>query len=247
MAVATQTSCQIFFDEYRFGANATMANIGVTVATKDSTTFTSGGYQNFVASLKTLVADFTGFNDYAVGGFDEWQRSNYGTTQVVSVSPGVEATGNVAIITQGIPDIAPSFDATVGDIPSVKFACKPVGQVIAEGQVTNITTPTITANGFSTPVNIGNLGATQQASAAIHVISITGTATPTITAQIQSSATSGGAYTNRGSAGSGITVIGGQFLRTGVIGAVAEGWWRISWTVSGTSPVFGVYASLAIN
>lgn len=247
MAVATQTSCQIFLDEFRFGANATMANIGVTVATKDATTFGSGGYMNYVAGLKMLVADFQGFNDYASGAFDEWQRSNYGTTQTVSVSPGVEATGNVVVITQGIPDVAPSFDAQVGNIPAVKFACKPVGQVIAEGQVTQITTPTIIANGNSTPVNIGNLGATQQASAAIHVISIAGTATPTITAQIQSSATSGGAYTNRGAAGAGITAIGGQFLRTGVLGAVAEGWWRINWTVSGTSPIFGVYASLAIN
>lgn len=247
MAVAVQTSAQIFLDEFRFGASATNAAFGVSLAKKDATTFGSGGFEMSTTGLKMLDLNLTGFNDFGSGALDEWMRSNYGTTQVISVGPGVEATGSTVVITQGIPDMAPSFDATVGDIPSVKFACKPVGQVIGEGQVTNITTPTLTANIASTPVNIGNLGATQQASAAIHVLSIVGTATPTLTAQIQSSTTSGGAYTNRGSAGAGITAIGGQFLRTGVLGAVAEGWWRINWVVSGTSPIFSVFASLAIS
>lgn len=247
MAVATQTSCQIFLDEFRFATFATAVDQATVVTMKNATTFGSGGYSMFVAGLKMLNLNLTGLNDYAALSLDEWLRGNVGTTQVVSIGPGIEATGSTVVITQGIPDVASNFDAQVGDIPAVKFAVKPVGQVIAEGQVTQITSPTITANGFSTPVNIGNLGATQQASAAIHVISIAGTATPTLTAQIQSSTTSGGAYTNRGSAGAGITAIGGQFLRTGVLGAVAEGFWRISWTVSGTSPIFGVFASLAIS
>lgn len=245
MAVATVLSTQIFMDEYRFTTNANMTHIATNVVMKNSTTFVSGGYDTFVPGLKNLVCDLGGFNDYAAGGLDEWMRSNYGTTQTVTVVPLGETLGNAAVITQGILETDPSFDGSVGDIPAVKLSVKPVGQVIAQGQVTNITSPTITVTGNTTPVQVGAITATQQMRAAVHVLAISGTATPTLTCQLASSATSGGAYTTRGPAGAGITVIGGQFLATGLIGAITDTWWRLNYTVTGTSPIFTVFASIA--
>lgn len=246
MAIAAQTSAEIFLGSYRFTVNATNVNVGLHVDVKDATTFGSGGFEQFVPGLKVLTLNLQGLTDYAAGAYDEWIRTSYGTVQVASVSPGVMAVGNTVVITQGIPETNENFGGHVGDISKVSTAVKPVGNVVAQGQVTNITAPTITVTGNTTPVQVGALGALQQAYAAIHVVTIAGTATPTLTCQLASSPTSGGAYTTRGAAGAGLTAIGGQFLATGILGVITDTWWRLNYTVSGTSPIFTVFASIAV-
>lgn len=104
------------------------------------------------------------------------------------------------------------------------------------------TARTTTANG--TPVQLGALSSTQRLYAALHVLSIAGTSTPTITVKIQSAATSGGSYTDRITY-TAATAIGGQ--ASSVDGAVTDSWWRAQWTITGSSPsfLFAVSAGIA--
>jgi hypothetical protein len=113
---------------------------------------------------------------------------------------------------------------------------------IAEGQVTRSDATNITATTTTTPVQVGALTSTLYVVAAVHVSAYSGTGT--ITCQLQSASTSGGSYTNRGSAGAAISAVGAQWITaTGL--TVTDTWWRLNITAS-ASPVATVLASIAI-
>jgi hypothetical protein len=113
---------------------------------------------------------------------------------------------------------------------------------MAEGQVTRSDATNITATTTTTPVQIGALTSSLYVVAAVHVSAYSGTGT--ITCQLQSAPTSGGSYTNRGSAGAAISAVGAQWITaTGL--TVTDTWWRLNITAS-ASPVATVLASIAI-
>jgi hypothetical protein len=66
---------------------------------------------------------------------------------------------------------------------------------------------------------------------------VTGTATPTITARIESDNASGFPSATTQLTFTGATAIGGQFLSTSG-SAITDDWWRVAWTITGTSPSF---------
>ena len=105
----------------------------------------------------------------------------------------------------------------------------------------------VTAGGLlallpTTPVQLVQLAATQYIVAAIHIFDYSGTGT--LTFQIQSSSSSGGSYTNRGSAGTALSAAGAQWLSATSI-TTTNTWWRLNVTAS-ASPSATVLASLAI-
>ena len=249
MAVTALLPVQAAFSGFETTAFWSSAEIGADADTKPITTFANvsaaGAFEASVVSLKRAVVTASGFNDFAASSLDEWLRGNYGGVQVATVAPLGGTAGSIADITRGLLVGYRPVNAAVGEVPAVQMVLEPTGAPIAEGQVTQASSAAVTATSNSTPVQIGALTAAQNVYAAIHVFSATGT-TPSLTAQIQSGATSGGAFTNRGSAGAALTAAGGQWLSTGLAAAVTDTWWRISWTVVGGTPSFVVLASIAV-
>ena len=247
MAVTALLPVQAAFSGFETTAFWSSAEIGADADTKPITTFANvsaaGAFEASVVSLKRAVVTASGFNDFAASSLDEWLRGNYGGVQVATVAPLGGTAGSIADITRGLLVGYRSINAAVGEVPAVQMVLEPTGAPIAEGQVTQASSAAVTATSNSTPVQIGALTAAQNVYAAVHVFSATGTS---ITAQIQSGATSGGAFTNRGSAGAALTAVGGQWLSTGLAAIVTDTWWRLSFTVTGTTPSFVVLASLAV-
>lgn len=244
MAVSATLAPVIYIGGQNWTTTASQAEFGVSVATQDVTTFeyAAGGFTNSVAGLKTLGFNTTNFVDYADDALDEWLRSNYGTQRVVSIAYVGAATGNGAAVAYGLLNGYTPFNAQVGAVPTTVGTVD--GGTFGEGQVTLISSTSLSSTTSSTPVQLGATSATQQVVAAIHVLSASGT-TPSLTCRIQSASTSGGSYTNRGSAGTALSAAGDQWLTSGV-GAVTDTWWKLSLTISGTTPVFSAFAALAI-
>jgi hypothetical protein len=192
-----------------------------------------------------MMIDVGGYNDFTtVTGADEYLRGIVGAgQQVLTLAPVGDTVGTVAQVTRGLIDTLQSFDGQVGNPSNLKLKVWGAQSILAEGQVTQSSSGTITATGNTSPVQVGALSAIQSMYAAVHVLSVTGT-TPSATFQLASSATSGGAYTVRGSAGAAMTAAGAQWLTAA--GAVTDTWWRLNVTVSGTTPVFTVLASIAV-
>jgi hypothetical protein len=82
--------------------------------------------------------------------------------------------------------------------------------------------------------------------AALHVLSVAGTATPTITARVESSVDNTFASPTTRLTFAAATAVSGQTLRTAGT-AITDTWWRVAWTISGTTPSFLFAAALGIQ
>ena len=244
MAVVAQTDARIYIGSFEWTSFTNQAEVGFDVATQDVTTFGSS-FTQYVPGLKTMTFNVAGFNDYAGASLDEWTRANVGTRRVCTIANATPATGGAAYVGYGQFDAKRMMNAAVGAVPTVTAQ---VGDgYTAEGLLTQISTSTVTATGNSTPQQVGAVASGRTILAAIHVLSVTGT-TPSLTCQLASSTTLGGAYTARGSAGAAITAAGDQLITIAApFTGSTDGFWRINYTVSGTTPVFTVVATIAIT
>ena len=242
MAVSATTAVQIAVGSFDATGVANQLDYGVTVNPFEITTFRNVPFQAFAPGLKTVNVGFSGFNDYAAAAWDEYIRSAFNTQQVLTLAYNGATVGTGAVISQGVLTDAQPFKAQVGQAPAIDMKVSGVGLALAEGQVTQASSGNITASGNTTPVQVGALASTQTIVAAVHVLAYSGTGT--VTFQLQSSSTSGGAYTARGTAGSALSAAGAQWISaTGL--TVTDTWWRLAVTAS-ASPVATVLASVAI-
>lgn len=101
-----------------------------------------------------------------------------------------------------------------------------------------------TATGTGTAVEVGAVSATQNLYAALHVLSVAGTSTPTITVKIASDVDGTFASPTDQLTFTAATAVGGQITR--VPGAIADTFYRVAWTISGSSPSFLFLVSLGI-
>ncbi len=95
---------------------------------------------------------------------------------------------------------------------------------------------TETGSGNATGYQLGALGATQHLFAALHVLSLSGTDTPTLTVKIQSD--DNGSFTSATDriTFAAKTAVGYEWAS--VAGAVTDDYWRANFTLSGTNPSF---------
>lgn len=244
MTIKVPIAAQLAVGSFNATSTSNQANWGVDVATREKTTWGSGEYQEFTLSTRALAVSFGGYNDFAASGWDEYARTAWGSAQILTLAYDGATAGTGAVIANGMMPAKRFANANVGDIPTISptIVGGTVYPPIAEGQVTRASSSNITATTTSTPVQLGQLAATQYILAAIHVFSYSGTGT--LTCQIQSSSTSGGSYTNRGSAGSAISAAGAQWISATSI-TTTDTWWRLNITAS-ASPVASVLATLAI-
>lgn len=222
---------------------ATGADWGVDVEALDVTTLADITFRRYTPGLRTLNISLPAFNDYAAGAIDEWARGALPSEQVVSLAYNGVTTSSPVVAARGLLRNMPNFAASTGQVPTMTLDFPSSQSTNSfEGQVTNTSSGNITATGATTPVQVGALASTQAVAAAIHITGYSGTGT--VTFQLQSSATSGGAYTARGTATAALNTVGGVWISaTGL--TVTDTWWRLAVTAS-ASPVATVFASIGI-
>ena len=245
MAITVPTGARLAVGSFNATSTSNQVEWGVDVAVKEKTTWGSGGYSEWGPSLRTLNLSIGGFNDYAAAAWSEYSRGVFGTQQIVTLAPDGVTAGSLAIMANGVlPERQPFNVSAPGELATISQTVR-AGTTfppVAEGQVTRSDATNVTATTTTTPVQIGALTSSLYVVAAVHVSAYSGTGT--ITCQLQSSSTSGGSYTNRGSAGAAISAVGAQWITaTGL--TVTDTWWRLNITAS-ASPVATVLASIAI-
>ena len=108
------------------------------------------------------------------------------------------------------------------------------GLPLVRGTLMHNAARTVTANG--TARQLGAVSATQKLFAALHVIAASGT-TPTLDVTIESDDASGFASPVTRITFGQKTAISSEWA-TPVKGAITDDWWRVAWTIGGTSPSF---------
>jgi hypothetical protein len=239
MAIEVPTSLVAALDGIRLSDYASQIEAGVDVTTFDATVFGSGSFTETGAALRGLVVNIGGMNDFSA--LETLLAAEFASAAVVTIAPTGETAGNVAMIGYGLVNAWRMVNGTVGAPSTIQVPMTAVGGGRPlQGLVTRATTTAVTATATTTAVNVG--AAATGAWASFHVLAVSGTL-PTITAQLQSSTSSGGSFTARGSASASRSAVGGDW----VVGATTtDTWWRLSLTVGGTNPSFTVLAAIGV-
>lgn len=224
--------------------NTAKAEISAEFEDKDATNYRSGGWKEVLAGLASST--ITAEGQWEAGDpskVDDASWAQLGSVGPWTVSPTDATVGTLAYFTNGlrsayklgdqVGEIAPWTGKTSGSWPVVR------------GQYAHPPGIARTATGTGTSMQLGAIPAGKRLYAAVHVLSVAGTAGPTITARVESDDTTGFTSAATKLTFAAATAPGGQCLRTDGT-AIADDWFRIAWTITGTAPSFLFAAALGI-
>lgn len=212
---------------------------------KDATNYRSGGWKEVMAGLASSSLSGSGFWEAGDPSLvDDAAWAMLGGRTAWTVGPGDATVGALAYTTYGLHSSYKLGDQ-VGEI--APWEAKVSGSwPVARGAFAHPPGTARTATGTGTGVQLGAVPAGDRLYAALHVLSVAGTSTPTITARIESDDSNSFASPTTQLTFTAATARGGEILRTSG-SAITDTWYRIAWTISGTSPSFLFAAAFGIQ
>lgn len=231
------------------GADLTSASNKVELTTKveekDATNYASQGYKELLGGLASAeIASEGQWEAGDPGLVDDASWAQLGGTDAWSAGVDGAAVGGLAYLTKALRCDYKLGDA-VGEIApwtSSGMSTWP----LARGQFAHPPGTARTADGTGTGLQLGAVAAGKRLYATLHVLSVAGTGTPTLTARVESSVDNTFASPTTRLTFTGATLQGGQVLRTDG-SAITDTWWRIAWTITGTTPSFLFTSALGIQ
>jgi hypothetical protein len=215
------------------------------VEVKDTTNYGSTGFKEVVGGLAS--AEISGEGQWEAGDLtkvDDASWAQLGGVGPWSVSANnAAAVGDLAYFTQALRCDHKIGDA-VGEVAPWTASAKSSWPLV-RGQFAHPPGTARTATGTGTGLNLGAVAVNKRLYAALHVLSVAGT-TPSITARVESSVDNTFASPTTRLTFTAATAVGGQTLRTAGT-TITDPWWRMAWTISGTTPSFLFAAALGIG
>lgn len=232
MAVQVLTDALVLINGADLSGYSNKVSVDAAVEELDSTTFASGGWREKVGGLAShefMVEGFWDVGDAAKPDNRLW--TDLGTVAAWTATPAA-AVGTVAYL----GNVLSGSHVVGGDVGTLApFAARGNGSGrVIRGELLHSPGTARTTTGTTTGVQLGALTSAQAMYAALHVCSVSGT-TPTLVVTLQSASTQGGSYTDRITFSSANTV---SSQLSSYAGAQVHTWWRVSYTIAGTSPSF---------
>jgi hypothetical protein len=233
MSVQVLTNCKLYVDQFDWSGRTSKLGLSYGARGEDATAF-GNDTENFLPGRKLFKAAHEMLVEYGTGLDDEqlFQRVDVNDT-VMTVGPLTGAESEPAYFGQIIVGrYAPG--AVQGKVLRASLDVEASGPLLR-----GVVGANRTAGSSSTGpvIQQGAVLAGQSMWAALHVQAISGSGTPTLTVTLKSAATSGfGSPTNRISF-AGQTALGAVW-GTPAPGAITDQYWRVDFTISGTTPSF---------
>lgn len=249
MAAFVLTDVELLWGQARLACVANQAAVMAESSEQDATTFCSGGWTTLVAGRDSATISAAGPQDFAAAAvgtphlLDEAVAAAGGIGAIMPFSavPLDAGETSVAYATNAVLLGYTPVDATPGELAVQQANWKSVSALVRGVYATKAT---ITATGTGTIHNFGAVTATQRIWAAVHFLTAQGT-TPSITVRVESAPTVGFAAPTTRATLTAQTGRGAQWVSA--LGPVTDTFWRLAWTVSGTTPSFDVRGVLAIQ
>ncbi len=245
MGIFVLDNARLFAGGADFTSRSNKLELAVDFEEKDITNFGSAGWKEVMGGIAaTAVAGEGQWEAGDAGKVDDRLWAALGTVAEYTIGPDGAAVGDLAYLSQAL-QAKYMLGGQVGDVApwSAAFA----GQwPLARGKFLHPTGTARTATGDGTAVEVAAVTTGQYLYATLHVLSIAGTDTPTITVAIESDvdALFNGSETTQITF-SPATAIGGQIMRAA--GPVTDTFYRATWTISGTNPSFLFVVGLGIK
>lgn len=192
---------------------------------------------------KISASGFWDANDLSL--VDDAMWASRGLHRAWTVAPVGAAEGSLAYLQHG-QHSSYQLLGQVGDVAPWQASVAGTGTQ-GRGQIASAPGTPRTATGSATILDfgVGGVPTGHNLLASLHVLSVAGTSTPTITASVQSSTVSGFASPTTRITFTAATAIDGQFMT--LAGPITDRYYRLAYTISGTSPSFLVAAGIAVD
>lgn len=229
------------------GADLTGASNKVELTTKieekETTNYGSQGWKELLGGLAS--AELQGEGQWEAGDpskVDDAAWAQLGGVGAWSVGPNGASVGDLAYLTKALRCDYKLGDA-VGEVAPWTSSGKSAWPM-ARGQFAHPPGTARTATGTGTGLNLGAVPLGKRMYAALHVLSVAGT-TPSITARVESAPANTFASPTTRLTFTAANTVSGEILRTDGT-AITDTWWRLAWTISGTTPSFLLASTLGI-
>jgi hypothetical protein len=237
------TDVGVFVGGFDLTDGAASIEMGGTCAMLERPNFGSKGHMQFLPGLKTFNTEVGGLADYGsvTAVSNAFKLNAVGNQQVVTGLPnvsGTHAAGDPAHFTRALRSSFQSPQGAVGDV--ARYAISMMSDTpMVDGSLL-FPKAAVTSSSTGTVVAMAGPTASQYLYAGLHVFDVSGTS-PTLDVKIQSAALVGfGSPTDRVTftQATGSSANTSQWA-TPLAGAITDGFWRVSYTVGGSStPTF---------
>lgn len=239
MAVEVLTDAKVWLAEFDISGKLNAVSLQYGAEMVDDTVF-GDDTRSRAGGLKTVALGVEGYFDGA--DVDPALFGEIGVADNPVTVAHVSTIGNIAYLFKSIAgDYSPG--GQVGDMFAFSAGAEATGGLIRGTLMVNAAAVAATANG--TGRQLGAVGATQSLYAALHVTAASGT-TPTLDAVVESDDNSGFTTATTRITFTQATAVTSQWA-TPVAGAITDDWWRIQYTIGGTTPSFDFAVAIGIQ
>lgn len=243
MAKFTLTDVRLFAGGVDLSGASNKVEVSTEVEDKDTTNYRSSGWKEVLGGLASAEISAEGqWEAGDPGKVDDASWSQLGGLGPWSAALHHAAVGDIGYFTNALRADYKLGDA-VGEVAPWSGTVKSSWPLV-RGQFVHPLGTARTASGSGTAVQIGAVPAGKRLYAVLHVISVAGT-TPSMTVTVESDDTSGFTTPTTRLTFNAATAASGQILRTDGT-AITDTWWRVSWSISGTTPSFLFCAALGV-
>lgn len=241
MAHRVLTDANIWLAEYDLTADMNAIDLQYVAEAKDDTCFGDGTETN-LGGVRSTAMEASG----------HWEAENSDVAiqgvvgvadKLITVSPNGAAEGDVAYFFKSLAGRY-TQEGQHGEIYAFTLSATGSGGELTRGTIMVSPDAAITATGTSTARNLGAVASGEKVYAGLHVISASGTA-PTLDVTVDSDDAM--AFTTGTTRITFTQATAATSEWASADGAITDTWWRIGYTLGGTSPSFTFIVTVGIK
>jgi len=232
---------KVFSGGYDLSSNVTSVNLEINADELDATTINSNGFKEKLGGLKDSALQLDGFYEAGANKPDALLGASIGNELIVSVVPEA-GVGNIAYFMKSRL-FSYNIFGSVGEITPFSVSKSNSSDKVVRGTIQ--LDGDVTTTGASTGSNLGAVSTGEKVYAAVHCTAVSGTSTPTITFILQSDDNASFTSPTDVATFTDITAIDAQYVSDD--STTSDTYWRLSYTITGTTPSFSIHASIGIE
>lgn len=230
MAVGILTDQKVWLEGLDLTGRLNAVALEYGVETDDDTAF-GDDTRSSIGGLKTVAAQHEGFFD--AQPYDERLFDQFALADVPMSIAAASAEGSLAYFFKAQTGLY-TPRGRVGELFRFSVAAHARGGPLVRGTLMHDAQRTATGNG--TARQLGVVSASQSLYAALHVVAVAGTL-PTLDVTIESDDAEGFPSATPQITFAEASAVGAEYA-TPIAGVITDDWWRVAWTLGGTSPDF---------
>ena len=244
MAELILTDAKIYAGGFDLSGDHNQVALAIAYEDKDVTRFGATG-KGRRAGLGEMSLSGGGIVNAGADLQDDRHFADLGVFQRIMTVAAVGDLGDKASTFRGVQLEYNPVDAPVGDEHSFTISAKSSGLFLPSATVLHDRETAETTTGNETGQQVGQILSGENGYAALHVLAVSGTS-PTLDVVVESDDAVGFPSPTTRFTFAQATAVGSEFS-TAIAGPITDDWWRVAFTITGTTPSFTFVVTFGIK